>query len=294
MKSCSNENAVRVEPFGVVGEAIATARSEWKTYLAWLAAPLAIWIGLLLLPVDLQTLGKGNWTLLAGGGALLILQAMLLTVFNIRVYRRVILGAGPEANMARQMFTSRTWNYIGNGFVMAMKWGVISLLFVLVPLVLAFRFSDPLIDALGSQEKLNILGSIVGELGSFAAFMVIAEQWILIFPEVSVDGPAVFSRLDRYAGHARWGIIKTMVLVWCVPYACATAIQLAKVFDWNVVWTGHPSATALAHTIDLLGGLLATFTGAVLYKKLSADWPARDAEYERTVREIKETPLVIR
>ncbi len=282
------------------------ARIEWKTYLAWAAVPIAIWIGSLFVPLDARAWGKTHWTEPAGAWAILILQALLLTVFNIRVYRHVILGASPDASIVRQIFTGRTWNYIGNGFVMGMKWGFISLLMVIIPALIGFLLESKLAGVLDLKGKENLLFSLVGLLCSYAAFMTFAEQWVLIFPEVSVDGPASFSRLSRYAGYARWNVIKTLALVWCVPYVCGTAIQLAVVLGWNVSWTRHPAAVVLAQSLDIAAGVLSTFVGAVLYKKLSADWPERDSAEalkqvrtpqfrsatgpERTAEEIKQTP----
>jgi hypothetical protein len=125
----------------------------------------------------------------------------------------------------------------------------------------------------------------VGEICSFLAFVIIAEQWILIFPEAAVDGPAIASRLSRNAAGARWSIVKTMILVWCVPYAYGTAIALATFLGWDVAWTGHPAVVALGRSLEVAASVLATLTAAVLYKKLSVDWPERDARFALQFRQ---------
>lgn len=256
--SFEDEREIRFEPLDIVRQAVSNLRSEWAFYLKWGWQPLAAFVA----GFALYVLGN------ASGVFVFVLSAWLAVPFSVAVYRRVLLGEVSTGSPVTNLFAGRTWNYIGNGILMHVLRFLVSVLLGIAPVAIGAWLvmkTDPQTQAVLERffDK-----DTLREMISFLGFLVLAEQYVLIWPDVAVDGPTSFSRLKKKAGWARAGVIKVMALIWSVPLVLQYCLQAVAAAELPLGWWTILAGWGVVLALYALAMVLSTVSGAILYARL--------------------------
>jgi len=331
---------VILKPVEIIGEAWMTFRKNWKLYLRWAAVPLLFFIAEFIwmwfssakfLNIYLQIMQlQHKFSILSQQDKLQYLQQLQQTIpfssfmalpvmgllgaligicYMMRVYRHVLLGDVPDKNIFAQIFSKRPWLYLWKHILLGFKWWLFTILFMIagfiVIAVLAVAMRATAASAGVMAGILVPVDIVIVCLVLVSGFMLIAEQFALIGPDVAVDGPASLSRLHRLAKQHRRRIFLTLILIAWAPILVHIALAVAMRMDFAGVFMaagvgkwGNPDPEALSRAVTLIWqargarfmtmyavlvlfwlacGVMNLFVCAVIYKRLRPTWPAQEA-----------------
>jgi hypothetical protein len=139
-----------------------------------------------------------------------------------------------------------------------------------------------------------VLYGQVGSLVSYCTMYLLAARIVLIYPDVAVDGRSTLSRAGRIGGPARKGIVAAMVRIWLPAALLGHILGAMSMFVWpDSIWASS-LISLTSFLVSVYTSMASMCAAGLIYKRLKPEFDKPETEYERTIREIKETPLVSR
>jgi len=328
-----------LKPLEIIAEAWATLRKDWRLYLRWAVAPLLffivefIWICFssarsfkffmqaAQLQQQISTLPQQEqiyqiqqlqqvfpFSSFMAMPLVYLLGILIGICYSIRVYRFVILGDMPNGNLFAQIFSKRPWLYLWKSILLGLKWWLLTAAFMIAGFIV-MALLGAMMRASGAPAGV-IVGILVPVditivcLALASGFILIAEQFALIGPDVAVDAPASLSRLKRLAKQHRWRIFLTFAVISLVPIlvhivlVVSVQMNLMSAFRASgmgsaggsnpaatyqaiaIFWQEHGASLITMYGLLLLLWLawaaMSLFVRAVIYKRLCPTWPAEE------------------
>ena len=302
---------VILKPLEIIAEAWATLRKDWRLYLRWALIPVLPFFLVGLFTSFLPYGWLQHWQQHLALGLYTVLAILFHICYEIRIYRHILCGDASDKIYSLNFFSRRTWLYFWKGFLVFLKFLLFTVIFaiaiaacVAIVLLVMFKVMHIAQPQFFSANFFGILLTFIVGISATLGFMVIAEQYMLIGPDVALDGKASLARLKRLTAQHRMRIFWIGFLIGVIPFLLILGLLASEVLDsmsaaatLGLGGSGSFNDNAQAITefiarehrgkyiilnvleefFSMAWWIMIVFASAVIYKRLSPTWLVTEA-----------------